>query len=128
MVDESNKKRAIDKFIVEEIESVPHLEALLLVWNHRPKRWSIAEIASSLYVDTGMAEQILKDLATRRLLRVEDHDVYFCEPETEQGRLLQDLANLYSKELIRISRLIHSKAPAAVREFARAFRFTKDRD
>ena len=36
--------------------------------------------------------------------------------------------SIYRKELIRISRLIHSKPPAAVREFAKAFRFKKERE
>ena len=34
----------------------------------------------------------------------------------------------YRRELIRVSRLIHSKPSAAVREFARAFRLKKERD
>jgi hypothetical protein len=32
----------------------------------------------------------------------------------------------YRRELLRISRMIHSKAPSSVREFARAFKFKKD--
>jgi len=128
MTDNPNINSEIDKFILEEIDSVPHLEAVLLLWKHRPRRWTVAEIASSLYVDQDMAEQILKDLANRRLITMEDRDVYFCEPDEELSRLLQCVGTAYSRELIRISRLIHSKAPAALREFARAFRFTKDRD
>ena len=46
----------------------------------------------------------------------------------EKDRLMELVETAYRKELMRISRMIHSKAPAAVREFARAFRFTKDRD
>jgi hypothetical protein len=35
--DETTKKE-VDQFILDEIDSVPHLEALLLLWNTRPKQ------------------------------------------------------------------------------------------
>jgi hypothetical protein len=41
---------AVEKFIFEQIDTVPHLEALLLIWNRRPKVWTAAEMASALYV------------------------------------------------------------------------------
>lgn len=47
-----------DKFILDEIDSVPHLEALLLLWNNRPKQWTSREIADALYVAPGLAQKI----------------------------------------------------------------------
>ena len=46
----------------------------------------------------------------------------------DKDELIAAVDSAYRKELIRISRLIHSKPSAAVREFARAFRIKKDRD
>ena len=43
-------RKAVDQFIVNEIESVPHLEALLLLWNTRPRQWPMDEMAKALYV------------------------------------------------------------------------------
>ena len=38
------------RFIHEHIDSVPHLEALILLWNSRPVGWTCDELASRLYV------------------------------------------------------------------------------
>jgi len=49
-------------------------------------------------------------------------------PNSILDALMLQVEVAYRNELIRISRMIHAKAPAAVREFARAFRFKKERD
>jgi hypothetical protein len=129
MTDDPTKKAAVDQFIIEQIDSVPHLEALLLIWTRRPQQWSVDQIACSLYIRRNVAEEILKDLSTRGLISTTGKDVYFCDPQNpELDELLSLVATTYSRELIRVSTLIHSKAPASVREFARAFRFTKERE
>src|SRR5690242_14919188 len=55
MAESDQEQRRVDEFILEKIDSVSHLEALLLLWNSRPKQWSPDEIASRLYVDTKIA-------------------------------------------------------------------------
>ena len=47
--------------------------------------------------------------------------------DTALQNILKQVEATYRRELVRVANMIHSKAPAAVREFARAFRFTKDR-
>ncbi len=34
----------VDRFVLDEIESVPHIEALLILWNSRPSAWSVPEL------------------------------------------------------------------------------------
>ncbi len=41
---------------------------------------------------------------------------------------MESVDAVYRKEVVRISSLIHSKAPAGVRDFARAFRIKKDKE
>ncbi|HWR17280.1 MAG TPA: hypothetical protein VN577_20795 [Terriglobales bacterium] len=125
MTDEKRRAK-VDQFIVEQIDSVPHLEALLLLWNSRPNPWSSERMARALYVRTDVASKILAGLVQRELI-VADDDSFRCEehsPETSQ--LLGDLDAIYRKEVVRISSIIHSKASAGVRDFAKAFRFTKE--
>lgn len=118
----------VDRFIVEQIDSVPHLEALLLVWRSRPKKWDVEEMARSLYVKREVAERVLEQLAQRSLIRHADdsNDQYFYEVDAARDPLLEKVDQTYRQELVRISRLIHSKASVAVHDFARAFRFKKD--
>lgn len=116
----------VDQFINDQISSVPHLEALLLIWNGRPKHWSAEEMGRSLYLSNEMAQRILEELAIRGLVtRVGENYVYQSDRE-EKDTLMQDLDTIYRRELVRVSGMIHSKASAAVLDFARAFRFKKD--
>jgi hypothetical protein len=128
---QDQRKSQIDEFIVEQIDSVPHLEALLLIWNSRPQAWSAESMGKSLYVRTEVAAKILETLAQRKLITANtDHpDFYSFGPVSDaMAELLKDVDATYRREIVRISCLIHSKASAGVRDFARAFRFTKERE
>jgi predicted ArsR family transcriptional regulator len=117
-------------FIIEQIDSVPQLEALLLLFNSRPKTWSIEAMAKSLYVRSDMAARILDSLLQRKLIAVDSHrpDVFFYASEDDhQNRLVEAVDAVYRKEVVRVSSLIHSKGSAGVRDFARAFRIKKDK-
>lgn len=114
-----------DQFLLDEIESVPHLEALLLLWNSRPRLWSIEEMAGALYLPNETTAPIVRDLAQRHLLLLKEQQFTYntAHPKTDVIELLD---RLYRREVVRISTLIHSKPSASVRAFARAFKFTKD--
>jgi hypothetical protein len=117
-------------FIIEQIDSVPQLEALLLLFNSRPRGWSIETMAQSLYVRSDMAARILDSLLQRKLIAVDSHrpDVFFYASEDDyQNRLVEAVDAVYRKEVVRVSSLIHSKGSAGVRDFARALRIKKDR-
>jgi predicted ArsR family transcriptional regulator len=117
-------------FIIEQIDSVPQLEALLLLFNSRPKAWSIEEMANSLYVRSDVAARILDSLLQRNLIAIDSHrpDVFFYASEDDyQNRLVEAVDAVYRKEVVRVSSLIHSKGSAGVRDFARALRIKKDR-
>jgi hypothetical protein len=121
--------KEVDRFILEEIDSVPHLEALLLLWRNKTKKWSTDEMAHALYVPADTADKILQDLARRNLIASDAAKLYCYEPSSEdKNSLMRSVEDAYRRELIRVSRMIHSKAAPAIREFARAFRFTKDKD
>lgn len=118
-------------FILDQIETVPHLEALLLLWNSRPQPWTVENLAKRLYVATDVVDELLKDLVGRGLI--------VCVPATPDGyryesssiaqdQLLATLDLTYRRETVRISTMIHSKPSSSVRQFARAFRFTKERE
>lgn len=104
---------------------MPHLEALLLFWRRRPHRWCIEEMAHSLYISAEATQAILQDLKQRGMVTMEE-ECYSYDPTFRHGGLMEEVDRTYRRELVRISRMIHSKASPAVREFARAFKFKKD--
>lgn len=120
----------VDRFILEEIESVPHLEALLLLWRSAPQAATAERIGRELYISTGQAGGILEDLQRRGLIsRTAGAPGFFFDAGMEgRKRLIEAVDATYRRELIRISGMIHSKPSAGVRAFADAFRFRKDRD
>jgi hypothetical protein len=130
MTEDTSGRRPVDEFILREIGTVPHLEALLLIWRFRPRPWSLEEMAKALYLDRKATNGILDDLARRSLIvsMSGDRRTWEYKADADRDRLLALVDEAYSHELIRISRMIHTKAPAAVREFARAFKFRKEGD
>lgn len=129
MPDGFPSREQIDRFVVDKIDSVPQLEALLLVWNRRPKKWYCSEIAKALYISPELAQGVIDHLLHSGLLgRVEGgadcFEMRAGSDETKQ--LLAGLDLMYRRELVRVSNLIHAKASRAVRDFASAFRFKKE--
>jgi DNA-binding MarR family transcriptional regulator len=121
---------SVDRFVEEEIDSVPHLEALLLLWRNTPQSFSPAEIAEKLYIPAPQAASIAEDLHRRGLItRAPDVHAAFLYDSSLESRnsLLEAVEATYRRELIRISGIIHSKASPGVRAFADAFRFRKDK-
>jgi hypothetical protein len=126
---QSPSEDQVHRFISQEIETVPHLEALLLIWNSRPQPWTEANLAHRLYIDEELVRILLEDLLRRQLIvRVDttpEGFSYYSESK-DRDQLLAEVDATYRRDLVRISTMIHSKPPASVREFARAFRITKE--
>lgn len=119
-------------YILEKIDSVPHLEAVILLWNSRPVGWTAEELASRLYVPTERTVEIIKDLIRQQLVQQtspgQPARFSYLTRDEEQDEWMFRVDTAYRREIVRISSMLHSKASPSVREFARAFRFKKDRD
>jgi predicted ArsR family transcriptional regulator len=119
------------RFIHENLDSVPHLESLILLWNSRPVGWTEEELASRLYIPPEQVRQVLRDLSRLQIVQEiagpPPRYSYLSRSE-EQENMMRAVDDAYRRDLVRISTMIHSKASSPVREFARAFRFKKDRD
>lgn len=115
---------------MQEIDSVPELEALLLLWEHRSRGWSAADLAKRLYIDAEQTRALLGGLTRKQFLTVTsgEPETYRYEPRSaERDTMIGQVEAIYRREIVRISTLIHAKPSAAVRDFARAFRFTKEK-
>lgn len=125
MTQEDLARKQVDQLILEEIDSVPHLEALLLLWNSRPKQWSADELSKALHLERDATQSILSDLQNRGFASSETN-LFSYLSNSDRDRLIDSLDRIYRREVIRVSTMIHSKASPAVRAFARAFRLKKD--
>ena len=128
---EQGPQTDVYEYILEKIESVPHLEAIILLWNSRPVGWSSDELASRLYVPSERTGEILQDLIRQQLVQQTAGSpprFSYLPRNDEQNEWMIRVDTAYRREIVRISTMLHSKASPSVREFARAFRFKKDRD
>ncbi|MBI4902860.1 MAG: hypothetical protein HY820_04445 [Acidobacteria bacterium] len=120
------------RFITDQIDTIPHMEALLLLWKSRPQAWTEEQVAARLYVDVKTVKRLLQDLAVRSLVHPTEEGperTYRYESESvEMDRLIEAVAETYRVELLRVSALIHSKASPGIRAFASAFKFTREQD
>jgi len=120
------------RFIDQYIDTVPHLEALLLLWHDPGNGWSVAQVAARIYVAPQTARGILDDLVRHGIVRAQTHSgvdtaLYTLDLAWDTERqILARVAQTYSRQLRRVATLIHSKGPRSVRDFARAFKL-KDR-
>ena len=129
-IDTGELPKDVLEFVAEQIDSVPHLEALLLLYKQTAERWTVERTAARLYVAPETAERILLDLEKRKLLskRLEAPATeYAYDPAWDKtGQLMERVVMTYTRYLTPISTFIHSKASRSVMEFARAFEFKKD--
>jgi len=125
----------IRRFVLTSIPSVPHLEALLLLRGAPAQDWPAGHLAERLYIGEKVAAVLLDDLCRAGMAQRcgEDEDApsleprYRYQPATAILRAtIDDLAELYSRRLVDISNLIHSKLERKAQQFADAFRLRKD--
>jgi DNA-binding HxlR family transcriptional regulator len=118
------------QFIAERIDTVPQLEALLLLWEGSQRAWAEEELAARIYVSHQVAAQTLQALLRQNLVTAESAPTpqYRYNPQWDPtGQVMPDVAAAYRRHLVQLATFIHSRASTAVREFARAFDLKKDR-
>ncbi len=117
------------QFIELHIESVPQLEALLLLRGESDRDWDAASIAKTLYIPQDAASSLLADFV-RGGFAVPGQDqkaTYRYRPrDNEADQLIEELHSAYQDRRVAVISLIYSKPINKVQTFADAFRFGKE--
>lgn len=108
------------RLVLEHIDSVPHMEALVLVWENQSRGWTESEIAERIYQPPEPTRNILRDLQRRELI-VASEGRFGPSEQPATREVIAKITQLYRNNVYRVATLIHARAPRAVREFARAF-------
>jgi len=116
----------VRRLIADHIDSVPELEAVLLLRDHAEHDWTPSEAGQRLYVSTTVANHVLAKLAERGFLS-KGESGYRYAASAELGKAVDQLAAAYAHHLVEVTRMIHQKPPPSIRQFADAFRFRKDK-
>jgi transcription initiation factor IIE alpha subunit len=122
----------VERFIVDRIDSVAELEGLLLFRGNPETEWTGEMLAQRLYTNREQAENVLSRLDEQGLLASVmkgDSPAYRYRPGSpELAKIVERVAEVYSKYLIPVTNLIHSKPQSKVQQFADAFKLRKGRD
>lgn len=116
----------IQRFIITSIESVPHLEAVLLLRSDPAKGWSVKQLVQTLYISEKRAEAVLADLAAAGFADAEGRPAssYRYRPVTAELQAMVDrVAEVYTTSLVEVTNLIHSKLSKQAQEFGDAFKW-----
>ena len=111
--------------IAERIDSVPELEAVLLFRTEARRTWTPEEAGQRLYVSTTVASHVLAELADRGFFAREAEAYRYAPASPELAAAVDELASAYSRHLVAVTNLIHSKPSQSVRDFANAFRLRR---
>ncbi len=119
----------VQRFILLAIPSVPYLEALLLLRGAPQRSWDAAEIAQRLYLSEKVAAGLLGELSAAGMADPERPAGarYRYRPQSAHLAAMVDrLADIYAKNLVGVSTLIHSKLSKKAQQFVDAFVLRKD--
>lgn len=118
------------RFVLTSIPSVPFLEALLLLRADPSQQWESVMLASRLYTRERAAHALLADLCTAGFVQPCEPPATHCyryQPANESLRArIDELADLYARQLVDVTNLIHSTLDRKAQQFADAFRLRKD--
>jgi hypothetical protein len=116
-------------FITDNIDSVAELEALLLIRSDPDAAWSTASLARRLYATREQTQDVIAKLCSLGLVGVRGKGpvTYHYQPSTaDLDKMVSDLAETYSKYLVPVTNLIHSKPHSRIQQFADAFKLRKE--
>lgn len=119
----------VQQFVLERIGSIAQLEALIMMRNAPDTWWPSSSMAERLYVSEPVCRTELEALKQQGLLvmRQDEANLWFRYAPTggELREFVDRLVYYYSKHLVPISNLIHSKPRTRLHEFSEAFSLKK---
>lgn len=118
----------VRRFILTSVPSVPYLEAILLLRGQPAATWDAPAVARRLYLPEAAAAGLLEALASAGIAALAGPPKAFrYQPAApELAAMLDDVAAVYSANLVQVTDLIHSRVERRAQQFADAFRWRKD--
>lgn len=111
---------------IQTIESIPQLEAILLLHNEPAEIWSADRIAARLYLTPEKAAHLLAEIHRAGICtQHKSNPGFLYAPSLELRELIEQLGQYYSTHLIEVTNMIHARSDSGrkARLFADAFKF-----
>lgn len=120
----------VQRFLVDHIDSIAELEALLILREHRGQSWPCGLVADRIYSSEEVTADLLVKLAKRGFLTADGMtpaSFRYAPRSQEMARLLDQLAEVYAKYLVPVTDLVHKKSRRNIQGIAEAFKFKKEK-
>jgi hypothetical protein len=117
----------IRRFLLTSVPSVPYLEAILVFRSAGARPMTVRELAGRLYLQEKAAFDLVVALRDAGIIAPgQDSDAHRYNAQGDLAKTLDALAALYARDLIGITRIIHSRTGRMAQQFADAFKLRKD--
>ena len=119
----------VAQLISQHINSIEHLEVLLLLFRNPQKAWTAAEVSRELYTTPESAARWLSELHSSGLALLDDTtQPCYRYKAGSNDTAVGNLAAAYKERRVRIINMIVSKPLDHIRSFSDAFKFKKGDD
>lgn len=115
----------VRRFILTSVPSVPYLEAMLLLRDQPGTAWDAAMLARRLYLQPSRSDALLQQLSEAGFVAARP-DGWHWQPPAHVAAQVDELAHIYSENLLGVTELIHSREDRRAHQFADAFRLRRD--
>lgn len=114
-------------FLTEKIDSVAHLEVLLMLLSHPEKSFSAEEVSRELRSNVHSATNQLLQLTERDLLKAHEKNLFQYAPSSKElDEKAKELYEVYKKMPVAVVTAIYEKPQDKLKNFSDAFRIKKD--
>lgn len=120
----------IRRYVMACVPSVPYIEAVLLMREGTGSAWSAAVLGRRLYLDEGNAARLLARLVADGIAKGPfgtDSGFIYAPMSGDIAQMWDRLADVYPRNLIEISTLIHSKSAGKAQILADGFVWRKEK-
>lgn len=118
----------IKAFILDHVDSIAELEALLVLRENPYQGWDCKEVADRIYCDENTTAGILKKLTRHGLIAPDSgspHRFRYQQSRPEITDILNRLAAVYARYVVPLTTLVHQKSKGNIKSFADAFKLKK---
>lgn len=119
----------VKRFILTSIPSIPYLETLLLLRNNESRLWTSGDVARRIYISEKAAQGLLQELLAAGVVDAANSDAEqfrYAPTSPDLREMIDRLAQSYSRNLVDVTELVHSKINKRAKQFADAFIWRKD--
>lgn len=116
----------IKSFLIQFIDSISHLEVLLMLFSTPEKKWDAQNVSKELRSNVTAATIQLENLHSKGLIAVDDSRQFSYHASHELNDSIKLLYILYHDKPVAIVSCIYEKPTDKLKGFSDAFKLKKD--